>query len=256
MKNSEIFYFDVDGTLLDNATHTVPPSTLESLRQLKQKGYKVALCTGRNYEGIIDANVLDLIEWDGYVLANGSLVMDAQRNILAESIFDPELLKRIDAAVSGPLLLEGEEIFLTKKANQRFLEAKAHFGIEADYPTKPHTDEKVYNLICYNFDDIDQTLLNDLNTHCLMMFDQLGNTEIIPGNSGKNSGTAILNKHLNITRFTGFGDGENDVDFLTEATHSVAMGNGVDNVKRVSTFTTLDVNQDGIQHALKHFEVL
>ena len=67
MKNVEMFYFDVDGTLLDNDTHVIPESTINALNTLKSAGYLVGLCTGRNYQGIVEANIHDLIEWDGYV---------------------------------------------------------------------------------------------------------------------------------------------------------------------------------------------
>ena len=256
MKNTEIFYFDVDGTLLNNTDHTVSNNTVKSLNMLKDKGYKVALCTGRNYGGIVEANVLDLIEWDGFVLANGSLVLDRNKKIIFESQMEHDLIKRIDDAIVGPLILEGAETFCTKKPNQRLEEAIKHFGLEDSIVIKPHTDEIVYNMICYSFEEITGDLLTEINEKCLLMKDQLGNMEMIPANSGKHYGTKVLNKHLNVERFTGFGDGENDVLFLKEATHSVAMGNGVQNVKDVSSYTTKDVSEDGIHHALLHFGIL
>lgn len=256
MKNSEIFYFDIDGTLLNNDTNTVPQSTIESLIRLKDKGYKVAICTGRNLQGAHDANVLDLIEWDGYVLANGSLVLDKDRNILTETRLSSEIIAKIDNATQGPLILEGDETFATKSANEAMTKALEHYGLDLVFETKKHSSEKVYNLISYSFDDVKEPLLSELKENYILVNDLLGNMEIIPGDSGKHFGTKILNKHLNLERFTGFGDGENDVDFLREATHSVAMGNGVETVKAVSTFTTKNVDDDGIYHALVHFGVL
>lgn len=135
-------------------------------------------------------------------------------------------------------------------------QALDHYGFTFVVPTKKHTNEKVYNLISYNFDDIKDPLLSELKEKCILVNDVLGNMEIIPGDSGKHYGTRILNEHLGVERFTGFGDGENDVDFLREATHSVAMGNGVDNVKAVSSFTTKKVDEDGIYHALVHHDVI
>lgn len=256
MKNSEIFYFDIDGTLLDNATHSVPESTIKSLQLLKDKGYHVAICTGRNLQGATEANVMDLIEWDGYVLANGSLVLDRNRKTLFESTFSNEFITRLDNATKGPLLLEGKETFATKLANEALTQAIDHYGLDHNLTIKKHTDEIVYNMMSYSFDDFEGEVLKEINETCLTMHDLLGNMEIIPGNSGKHFGTTFLNKHLNLSRFTGFGDGENDVEFLREATYSVAMGNGVDNVKAVSTFITKNVDEDGIYHALVHHKVL
>ena len=41
------FFFDIDGTLTDDATHLVVPSALRTLHALKQQGHFVAIATGR-----------------------------------------------------------------------------------------------------------------------------------------------------------------------------------------------------------------
>ena len=40
-------FFDIDGTLVSFQTHTVPESTREALRLLREKGIKVFIATGR-----------------------------------------------------------------------------------------------------------------------------------------------------------------------------------------------------------------
>lgn len=254
MRNSDIFYFDVDGTLLHNETHQISKKTLDSLKKLKQKGYKVALCTGRTYKGIHEAGVEDLLEWDAYVLANGSLVLDKDMQILSKQTFDPEIVKMIMQESSSPLLLEGEKNYLTGPANDVIKKSLKHFGIEDSYPIIDYSNEDVYNIMCY--EKLSDDVLNILKKHAQILFDQLGNYEIIPLLSGKDRGIEVVNKHLGIRRHTAFGDGDNDVSMLQRADVSVAMENGTEDVKKVADFVTKSVEHDGIFYALTELNVI
>lgn len=256
MKNNEIFYFDVDGTLLDNTTHTVPQSTIDALYQLKSKGYLVALCTGRSLLGVHEAGVDDIFPWDGYVLSNGSLILDSEQNIISEVYFEPEFIHELIRVNQGPLLLEGDENTLTSKANDRLLASLKHFGIPTMYPVVPYQNQKIYNLISYDIDTLSKDDYNRLIGDKKTAFDQLGNLEVIPSQGGKYNGLMTLNNHLNVTRYVGFGDGDNDVDFLRNANFSVALGNACESAKQVADYITRDVDQDGIMYALKKHGVL
>ena len=114
----------------------------------------------------------------------------------------------------------------------------------------------IYNLICYNFDELLDEHHEFVKIHAKTMLDQLGNTEMIPILSGKDYGVSILNKHLDVKLYAGFGDGENDIDFLMHAPFSVAMGDAVEGAKKVAMFTSKSVLEDGIEFALKHYGVL
>ena len=53
-----------------------------------------------------------------------------------------------------------------------------------------------------------------------------------------------------------FGDGENDIDMLHYAGIGVAMGNASDLVKSNADYVTADIDDDGIEKALKHFGII
>lgn len=53
-----------------------------------------------------------------------------------------------------------------------------------------------------------------------------------------------------------FGDSPNDLPMLTHIENSIAMGNGYDEVKRVSKYVTGDIDKDGIYQALRHFGLI
>ena len=53
-----------------------------------------------------------------------------------------------------------------------------------------------------------------------------------------------------------FGDSANDLEMLSYVAHSVAMGNGTDEVKRTAEFVTTGVNEDGIYNGLLHYGLI
>lgn len=49
--DKKYFFFDIDGTLTDNATKEVVPSVVEAVRKLQEAGHFVSIATGRaNYK--------------------------------------------------------------------------------------------------------------------------------------------------------------------------------------------------------------
>ena len=61
-------FFDIDGTLVSFKNNQIPASTIESLKKLKEKGIKIFVATGRGKDGL---DILDEIEFDGYITLNG-----------------------------------------------------------------------------------------------------------------------------------------------------------------------------------------
>ena len=53
-----------------------------------------------------------------------------------------------------------------------------------------------------------------------------------------------------------FGDGENDIEMLEYAGIGIAMGNSDDMVKKSADYVTDCIDNEGIEKALRHFEVI
>ena len=62
-------FFDIDGTLVSFNTHTIPQSTLNAIAELRKKGIKLFISTGRPRVAIDN---LGNLEFDGYITMNGS----------------------------------------------------------------------------------------------------------------------------------------------------------------------------------------
>ena len=49
------------------------------------------------------------------------------------------------------------------------------------------------------------------------------------------------------------GDTENDLEILKTAGISVAMGNSIEDIKKLADYVTLTNEEDGVAHAIEHF---
>jgi hydroxymethylpyrimidine pyrophosphatase-like HAD family hydrolase len=91
LDNIKVFIFDIGKTLFDKQVHTkCSQSTIAALNLLRQKGYKVGVCTMRTFNHIRD--IIDFT-FDFYILNNGSFVM-CENNILLDEPMNVEITKR------------------------------------------------------------------------------------------------------------------------------------------------------------------
>lgn len=44
-----VIFFDIDGTIIDDQTHQIPPSTIRAVERLREKGHIPIINTGRAF---------------------------------------------------------------------------------------------------------------------------------------------------------------------------------------------------------------
>ena len=86
-------FFDIDGTLVSFQTHQVPNSTFDALYQLKEKGIKLFIATGRGKDGL---DVLNDFPFDGYITLNGQYCYNDQQLIYENTIQKEDLQALLD----------------------------------------------------------------------------------------------------------------------------------------------------------------
>lgn len=254
MTERSVIFFDIDGTLLDH-DKKLPPSTKEAIFALKEKGHEVAIATGRApfmYEDLrkeLDINTY--VSYNGqYVVLNGEVIYTNPLKISS-------LVNLTEAALKNdhPVVYMDHE---DMKAN-----VPEHSYISESIDTLKIGMLPTHDPYYYKERDIFQTLLfcpvgeEKQYEEVFRDFDFVRwhpvSVDVIPAGGSKIKGIEKITEKLGFPkeRQFAFGDGLNDLEMLTNVYHSVAMGNGLDEVKAVAKYVTKSVEEDGILHGLK-----
>jgi hydroxymethylpyrimidine pyrophosphatase-like HAD family hydrolase len=83
-------------------------------------------------------------------------------------------------------------------------------------------------------------------------------TDITANGADKGKGIVAMASHegFDPSRTMAFGDGGNDSSMILQAGIGIAMGNAIDALKEQADYVTTSVDDDGILHALRHFNVI
>ena len=85
-------FFDIDGTLVSFQTHRIPDSAQLAVQQLRRRGIKVFIATGRHWRVI---NNLGKLEFDGYITLNGSCCYAGKDKVIYKRTIPFEDIRRM-----------------------------------------------------------------------------------------------------------------------------------------------------------------
>lgn len=251
-------FFDVDGTLLSHKSKSVPQSTRAALDKLKAAGISCIVATGRQIQEMEKLPSADL-SFDGYITLNGQLILDGEKQVLHGTPIRGEvkeyLLKLFDEHTIPILMVEKDRLFLN------FVDGRVERvqeRISSPIPDLGAYDGGEIYQACAYLDDGDEVVLEPIAGKCVMTRWSAGGVDIIAQGGGKITGIQWYLAENGIARSEtiAFGDGENDIEMLRFAGIGVAMGNADEEVKQAADYVTADIDEDGIEQALKYFKII
>lgn len=262
MSNKKIksVFFDIDGTLLSFKTHQVPASTEEAIEKLKSKDIKVIISTGRSINSIDHIRYLD---FDGYITFNGGYCVTDKGLILRKETMDQEDIGRVIT------LGRKEKLSFSFMSEQEITIHHVTPEIEGMYASLNLPVPSIMDLDKVDTKSILQTNIfiqpeeekefmetvmpNSLASRWTSVF-----ADVNPKGQSKKVGIDVFCDYFSFDRSEtmAFGDGGNDIEMLKHVKLGVAMGNANPEVKDIADYVTQDVDEDGIWHALKEFELL
>ena len=249
MEQIKIIFFDIDGTLLDPLTHKISPTTIETVKRLRQRGYKVCVSTGRPPASLPD---LSGLPFDALLTANGGLCYTDREVFCSRPIPHREVLQVIAnaAALGRPVSIAVKD----RLAANGWEQDLADYYVNAGLVLKPAEDfddvarQDVYQIMmCYRPEDHD-ALLKD--TQSLMIAQSWERAaDIIPiGGKGNGIRKALEHFQLEPSQAMAFGDSFNDREMLQAVRYGVAMGNAVPELKALAWDVCGAVWDEGIYH--------
>lgn len=254
----KIVFFDIDGTLISRTTHRVAESTLAALAELRAKGIKVCVATGRAKSTIPD-EFLDL--FDVIISLNGMYVYDRERVFISHTL-DPEDVKiLVDFAIKNtvPVYFIYEDRHSVNYIDEQILEECETHDIPLPKVEDPRRalSEPIYSASLFLTLEEELALMAQTKTLEGTRWAEAFFDVVIRG-FGKHSALLEICEMYGIDPLDSmaFGDGGNDLSMIKQAGIGVAMGNALDYLKAEADYVTDDEDHDGIANALRHFGLI
>ena len=252
-------FFDVDGTLVSHKSKSIPDSAKKALEQLREKGIKIFLSTGRHIHELKDMPTNGM-KFDGYVILNGQIGLDEKQNIVFSNPLgkeDVEGLLNIFHKKEYPFVLVNADGHYMNYVND-FVEV-AMAGVSTPVPPiQEYKEEELYQATVFILPEEDEEFEKKLPKGCKMARWGTHGADIIAVEGGKAIGMKFFGEALNILpeEMMAFGDAQNDMDMIEYAGIGIAMGNAEECLKEIADDVTTDVDDDGVRKALEKYGLL
>lgn len=262
--NRKMIFFDIDGTIVAEGTHYLPPSTVNAIRTARKKGHLVFINTGRTRFNIDD--FLEEIGFDGYVCGCGTAVYLGEECIFKKEIGHEkckEVMETIrECNITAVYENENRVFFDEELPDHKVLyDLKARFGTKGfDIPKSLDDESIVFEKFVVWVSTVSD--FKKFHKYITKEFDCIdrgaGMYEIVPKGISKATGIQVLMEHYGIPLEDCYavGDSTNDLPMLEFVPNSIAMGNSMKEILPYCAYQTDVLEEDGIEKALKHYGII
>lgn len=270
----KIIFLDIDGTLTEPGRNEPPESAQEAVRQAREKGHFVFLCTGRNYgmlhpllqygfDGVIASS-------GGYILCRDEVIYDSpmteEQKRTAMEVLERHGIFRTVECVDGAYTDEGFKEFLKTHAgegtNSELLRWREQIEKSLNIrPMKEYRGQPIYKIVIMSPSQErllePQKILAADFTFCMQDGKEGGfiNGEVT--RKGYDKGKAVRRVcdylHIPIGDSVAIGDSMNDREMIETVGLGICMENGSEELKKIADEICPSVKEDGIRTAfLRH----
>lgn len=278
---SKIIFLDVDGTLVDYHNR-IPESAIRAIRQARENGHLVYVCTGRSRAEMQPE--LWEIGLDGMIGGNGSYVEHQGQVIMHQLLSEDDSRAIVDWLHERGLefyLESNNGLFASENFRERARETLRIYSMNKGKTAEEVADQEVEDVIHGMIFD-GQLYRNDLNKVSFVLDsyqDHLDSKQAFPqlvantwGGRGESAlfgdlgvkdidkahAISVLLGHLGASQADtiAFGDAKIDISMLEYCAVGVAMGNGGAEILSMADMITDDVEEDGLYNAFEKLGLL
>ena len=260
-----IVFFDLDGTIVsDDEDYIIPKSAVRAIRAARENGHLMYIDTGRAVMNVEDR--LRDIGFDGYICSCG-MYIECQGKVILHRELEREYCKEIAELVyecgMTPMYEHWKSFFTDKRTRnfEGFSALKRRFELQGkDLSPDVSDDDFAFDKFLAWYDN--KSDLEKFKHGIERDFDfiERGKNFCELTLKGYSKGTGIVKvceyHNIPLSEAYAIGDSLNDLPMLQAVPNSIAMGNSSEELKRQSSFVTKDLFDDGIEYALKHFEMI
>ncbi len=248
-------FFDIDGTLLSHKLKEIPQSARKAVAALRSRGVKCLVASGRH---VIEKNRLPCrdMDFDGYIGLNGQLCVDSEGELFFANPIEGEaldtVLKIFREKKICMMLIEKDTMYLNFVDDHvRTVQASISTPVA---PLGEYTGKPIYQAIAYVEEGVEAAFADKV-PGCFLTRWHPSAVDVICSTGGKEAGIQAYLDKMGFSReeTIAFGDGINDIKMLRYAGIGVCMGNGHPLAKEAADYITADLEDDGIEKALRYF---
>ncbi len=252
----KIFFFDIDNTLLDHRTLTIPPSALKAIDALKREGHTVVIATGRSHGHA--KPFIDLVQPSYAITQNGARILHGDKEVLSIPLPRPSLIALFEwiRSLGHHYGVNGE--------------TSGYLSALLPIATEP------LDTVAMPYQSTDQFYLRDKVYQAWLFFDASLDCELVPEIRRRFDDFDVVRWHESavdvipsaVNKWTGcqwvlertgfrpedsvaFGDGLNDLQMLQGVGLGIAMDNGHPDLKAVADRIAPALQLDGIARMLE-----
>ena len=249
---------DIDGTLLADGTLKINPEYYDVIKELRNRGVRVIAASGRQRSSI-EKVFEPIVDEISFISENGTAVYSKDYQFINKI---PEDVAR--AYIREARMFPGCEITINKDNMAYFENVGLYRYMIDDYG---YRGELVDNIEDY-LDDVCKISIFHHNCAEKMVSQEFvdkwsktmniavsGKFWLDCTNQGGNQGSALQHFQeaykISPDETLAFGDNINDIEMLKRASHSFAVENAREEVKKVANFIAPSYKEDGVLQVLK-----
>ena len=250
-----IFFFDIDNTLLDHRTLTIPPSALAAIGELKREGHTVVVATGRAHGHA--KPFIDQVRPTYAITQNGARILHGEEEVFSVPLPRARLVALFDwMAARGHHygINDGMSGYLSRLVPMTTepLDTVA-MPYQSERPI--HLERDTYQGWLFFDESLDATLVPEINTH----FPEIDivrwhrwavDVQLRAINKWTGCQWVMARTGFSPEQAIAFGDGLNDMQMLQGVGLGIAMDNGHPDLKAVADRIAPALHLDGIARML------
>lgn len=253
----ELLLFDIDRTLVPKE-RTIFPELPLLLEQLLQKGLKIGTCSGRGY-GQIARKVLPLFPQDAlHIVAGGAQVISTtgklqwQQTIPTQTVTN--LKHYLESTQAVVMYSTAEAIYASGDTLKQI--SRDPWEFICDDSAKLDVSQVALIYVSQLTPEIEERITTDPNLSYKKMMSNSGLEYFDITAKGVTKAVALqhISQLYSIApeKIVGFGDSQNDSEFLQSCGFSVAMGNATPEIKQLADIVIGTVEEKGLVEYLKY----
>lgn len=256
------FFFDYDGTLVDDETKEVGKGTMEALHALKRQGHFLFLNTGRT-QGILDTQI-EQFSFDGKIMGCGTHVMFGKETLLCEdmNLQDQRNIETILKEEQVDAFFEGKDhLYISEHIQHPYLMMLLQRYRQMPISIKPITEEgKSYSklFLCFTNAKCQENVKRALAPYVTYIERGEDRAELVKKGFSKATGIQLIIDKLCITKEDCyvFGDSNNDLPMFEFIKQSILIGSEAPSLSNRVMLCSDSAKEDGIAKALRKLQLL